>query len=213
MSPPPQPSGRERETARWDQISNSPLAVRLNVLVTTTDPRDTNSASLFAGLAAVVAKGGPVGSADIPTVRNRVAPIFRMQGGLDSRTEKPFDDYLDGSKNLQPPMVLIYEAEMLGLSGQELGKLSRPVLLYPKPTVLSRHAFAELSPAAKRLGELLRNDHDLRGLAAVHGFRNLDGQLGPDWPASNLAAPAKPPTVTPPDPAVLKELAEAVAAE
>ncbi|NEW30894.1 hypothetical protein GV790_30155, partial [Nocardia cyriacigeorgica] len=47
-------------------------------------------------------------------------------------------------------------------------------LLYPSPTVLSRHALVPLNDDGDRVGQLLSTDPELQALAAEHGFRTGD---------------------------------------
>jgi hypothetical protein len=46
------------------------------------------------------------------------------------------------------------------------------VLMYPSPTVLSKHTLVPFNAAGDRVGRLLSTDPELQRLAAEHGFRS-----------------------------------------
>lgn len=48
-------------------------------------------------------------------------------------------------------------------------------MLFPRPTVYSRHTLIPFDAAGRRVGQLLQNDAELRWLAQEYGFR-LEGQ-------------------------------------
>src|SRR6266568_1564978 len=73
-------------------------------------------------------------------------------------------------------MVLIYEAQYVDAAVR--GKTTASMeLMYPSPTVISRHTLIPLNPAGDRIGQLLTTDPDLQRLAAEHGFRTGDPEL------------------------------------
>jgi hypothetical protein len=202
---------------RWDNMAVIPeLRTRMNVLVRTADPRDANSAALFAALAASVANGQRAVTAEDATSTSTyraVAPIFLRQGALDSRTEKTFADYLEGSASYQTRLALVYEAQYLALTASERARLVQPELLYLKPTVLSVHTLGALTDKGEKVGELLQTTrfHDL---AAANGFRDLQGYGGnlPSLPAlpEPVPVPLQLEVLTPPDHDVLDKLTSAV---
>nr|SBO95904.1 hypothetical protein BN4615_P5420 [Nonomuraea gerenzanensis] len=71
------------------------------------------------------------------------------------------------------PMVWIYEAQFVEAAAHGQVKPGM-VLLYPSPTVLSKHTLVPLKPSGDRLGRLLSTDPRLQRLAAEHGFRSND---------------------------------------
>lgn len=162
---------------RWDQLpGNTAYPARRDVLVSTTDPRDSNSAAMYLSLTSFVANGDAVVSS--PAAEQRVLPtvssLFLKQGYTQNTTEGPFDDYLTAGMGKEP-LVLVYESQFL--SRQVLGDGTiQPVmrLLYPAPTVLSQHALVPLKPGGDQVGKLLADDPELAALAAEHGFRTKD---------------------------------------
>jgi hypothetical protein len=47
-------------------------------------------------------------------------------------------------------------------------------LMYPEPTILSKHTLVSLTPAGAALGEFLTDDPELQSLATEYGFRTND---------------------------------------
>jgi hypothetical protein len=163
------------EGVRWDQLAgNTAYRVRKNVLVSTTDPRNSNSAGMYLAIAGYVANGDAVvqgGAAE-----NRVLPLltklFLDQGYTESTTEGPFEDYLSVGMG-KTPLVCVYEAQFVERAVR--GEI-RPgmLLMYPSPTVFSKHTLVPLSEGGDRVGRLLTEDPELQRLAARHGLRTAD---------------------------------------
>ncbi|GAA0819081.1 hypothetical protein GCM10009525_02790 [Streptosporangium amethystogenes subsp. fukuiense] len=127
---------------RWDRLpGNTAYPARKRVLLTTTDIRTSNSAAMYLSIAGYVANGDDVitSSAQGTEVAGAVAPLFLDQGYSETSTEAPFEDYLALGMG-KTPMVMIYEAQYASHLFARDG-LIRPDmrLLYPSPTVLSKH--------------------------------------------------------------------------
>ncbi|SEG13880.1 hypothetical protein SAMN04489712_103358 [Thermomonospora echinospora] len=164
-----------RRRVRWDQLDdNAVYPVRKDVLVSTTDPRSSNSAAMYLAITSFVANGSAV--VRDAEAEARVLPLmgrlFHDQGYTESTSEGPFEDYLSVGMG-QAPLVCVYEAQFVGRAVQ--GQIKPGMLLaYPVPTVISRHTLVPLTPAGDRVGRLLTTDPQLQRLAARHGFRTAD---------------------------------------
>ncbi|WP_432888581.1 three-helix bundle dimerization domain-containing protein [Kribbella sp. CA-245084] len=160
---------------RWTNIrGNTTYPVNKKILVTTTDPRTSNSAAMFLSIVSYVANHNNVvqSEADEKKVLPLVAPLFVNQGYTDSSSEGPFDDYLALGMG-KSPMVNIYEAQFVDAAVHHKLKPGM-VLMYPSPTIQSKHTLVSLNANGEKLGELLSTDTDLQELAARHGFRTAD---------------------------------------
>ncbi|WP_280266325.1 three-helix bundle dimerization domain-containing protein [Nocardia wallacei] len=160
---------------QWDQLEgNTEYPVRKSVLISTTDPRTSNSAAMYLAVAGYVANDNSIvrGRTAEEFVVSKVARLFTKQGFTDSSSEGPFAQYL--SAGMGPtPLVWCYEAQFVEAGAQ--GRLQPDMtLLYPSPTVLSRHTLVPLTPEGDRIGRLLSTDPELQRLAAEHGFRPND---------------------------------------
>ena len=169
---------------RWkDLADNTAYAVSKSVLVSSTDVRKSNSAAMYLALASYVANGNNVvqSDADVQKVLPLMTSIFLKQGFQESSSAGPFDDYVSMGIG-KAPMVMIYESQFLEyLARQAAGKLPvNPdmVLLYPKPTIFTKHVFVGLSAAGAKLGQLLESDPELQAMAVEYGYRtSASGQF------------------------------------
>jgi hypothetical protein len=146
---------------RWDQLpGNTTFPARKDVLLSTTEPCQSNSAMMYLGIASYVANGESVVAdpAAAGAVLPAVGPLFRDQGYLPPSTEVLFEGYQSSGMG-RVPMALLYEAQYFE---EELSPdLILPPdarLLYPTPTVFSRHTLVPLTPNGDRVGELLTTD-------------------------------------------------------
>ncbi|MEJ3659079.1 hypothetical protein WEH80_39590 [Actinomycetes bacterium KLBMP 9759] len=162
---------------RWDQLpGNTAFPARKNVLLSTTAPCQSNSAAMYLGIASYVANAESVvgDAAAAGAVLPAVAPLFRDQGYLPPSTEVLFEDYLSAGMG-RVPMALVYEAQYVEEALSPDPALPEgATLLYPSPTIYSRHTLVPLEPAGDRVGELLTTNPELIALAAQHGLRTPD---------------------------------------
>ncbi|MGI5328275.1 hypothetical protein [Actinomadura nitritigenes] len=160
---------------RWDQLANNTAyPVRKDILVSTTDPRSSNSAAMYLAIASYVANGDRVvtDAAQERKALPTLAGLFVDQGYTDNTSEGPFGDYLAlGMGNT--PLVCAYEAQFVDAAVR--GRLKPGmVLLYPSPTVQSKHTLIPFDDKGDKVGHLLTSDPAFQRLAAVHGFRTTD---------------------------------------
>ena len=163
-------------STRWDQLpNNTDYPARKNLLVTTTDPRDSNSAAMYLAITSFVANGGVVNSPEAEAkVLPAVGKLFLEQGYTQSTSEGPFEDYLSAGMG-KTPLVLAYEAQFVDRVVRGDSTIRPEMkLLYPAPTVLSKHTLVPLKPSGDKVGELLTGDAELGKLAATFGFRTSD---------------------------------------
>lgn len=152
-----------------------------SVLISSTDIRQSNSAAMYLSMASYVANGDSIvsSSAAQEAVIDQMAALFLEQGFSASSSEAPFEDYLSqgiGSK----PMVMVYEAQFLGRQMSTTGSSAitdQMVLMYPEPTVLSKHTVVPLTDTGDKVGQLLVGDPRLAKLAAQYGFRPADSSV------------------------------------
>ncbi|GLW23082.1 hypothetical protein Mame01_31250 [Microbispora amethystogenes] len=176
---------------RWDALpGNTAYRARKRVLLTTTDVRTSNSAAMYLAATSYVANGDDVVSSreQVAAAAAKIAPLFLDQGYSESSTEAPFEDYLALGIG-KTPMVVIYEAQYAARLFAGGGAVRPDMrLIYPAPTVLSKHTLVPLTARAAEVGRLLQEDPEFARLAARHGFRTADPGVFAD-----LAAKAKAP--------------------
>lgn len=175
---------------RWDKLpGNTAYPARKRVLLTTTDLRTSNSAAMYLSIAGYVANGDDVVSTNeqVTKVAADVAPLFLDQGYSETSTEAPFEDYLSLGMG-KTPMVVIYEAQYASRLFAGDGAIRPDMrLLYPSPTVLSKHTLVPFSAQGTEVGRLLQEDPELGQLAAAYGFRTAAPKAFDDMVAKTKA--------------------------
>ena len=162
---------------RWKDLpGNSAYPVSKSLLVSSTDVRSSNSAAMYLALASYVANDNNVvqSEAELQKVLPLMSSIFLKQGFQEASSAGPFDDYLSMGMG-KAPLVMIYESQFLEYLARQAASGSAPnpdmVLLYPQPTIFSKHVFIGISPSGIKLGQLLETDPELQALAVEYGYR------------------------------------------
>jgi hypothetical protein len=162
---------------RWkDLAGNTTYSVNKSILITSTDVRKSNSAAMYLALTSYVANGENIVQNDSQAgaIMDRLAPLFLRQGFVASSSEEPFDAYLVQGMGASP-MVMIYESQFIQRKAANDGSITADMtLMYPDPTILSKHTFVGLTPNGIKLGDFLTNDPEMRSLATQYGFRTTD---------------------------------------
>lgn len=165
------------QNKRWTDVpNNTTYPAGTSILITSTDPATSNSAAMYLSIASYVANGDNVvqDQSDAQKVLPAIAPIFTRQGLTLSSTEAPFQDYLTIGEG-KDPMVMIYEAQFLARQAAKDGSItSDREMMYPSPTVFSKHTLVPLTANGDAVGKLLTNDAKLQSLAVKYGFRTSD---------------------------------------
>jgi hypothetical protein len=90
------------------------------------------------------------------------------------------------------PMLVAYEAQLVSFWLAHPERIHGDmVMMYPVPTVYSKHVLVARDEAGRRLGEALDNDPELRSLIHEHGFRTGGDLKGPEtWEKQGVHTPA-----------------------
>ena len=182
----------ERGT-RWRDLKGSAaFATGKAVLVNSTDVRTSNSAGMYLSLASYLANGQQIvqSAEDVDRVMPLVAPLFLRQGLQETSSAGPFEDYLALGMG-KAPLLMAYESQMIEFWLKHPERIKTDmVLMYPRPTVFSKHVLVPYTPAGVRLGEALENDAELRTLAHEYGYRTGGTAKGPElWKQRGIAVP------------------------
>jgi hypothetical protein len=183
---------------RWRDIpGNTQYTVGKSVLVSTTDVRKSNSAAMYLALVSYLANGRDVvqDDAQVQKVMPFVAKLFLKQGYQEASSAGPFEDYVSMGPG-KAPLVMIYESQFIEYLAKTPVAARNPdmVLLYPEPTVYTKHMLVPLNDKGRRLGDALANDAELQRLAVEYGFRvanpalfhEVNAQRGIDVPDNLL---------------------------
>jgi hypothetical protein len=161
---------------RWKDLpGNTTYAVGKSVLVSSTDVRKSNSGGMYLALAAYIANGNNVvdNESDADRVAGSMVGLFSRQGFQESSSAGPFEDYTSMGIG-KAPLVMIYEQQFLEYI------LSRPnpnpdmVLLYPVPTILSKHTLVALTANGARFAQVMTTNPKVNSIAQRYGFRTQD---------------------------------------
>ena len=182
---------------RWRELKKSEaFATSKAVLVNSTDVRTSNSAAMYLALASYLANNQQIvqSQEDVDRVLPAVAPLFLRQGFQEQSSAGPFEDYLALGMG-KAPLLMAYESQLIEFWLKHPDKLksndaNSMVVMYPKPTVYSKHVLVPYTPAGVRLGTVLENDPALRALAHEYGYRTGGEQRGPElWTQRGIAVP------------------------
>jgi hypothetical protein len=157
---------------RWSDLKNSAdYDVSKPVLINTTDIRSSNSAAQFLGLVSYILNNKSIVSsnAEVTSILATASALFAKQGFQESSSAGPFEDYFLIGMG-KSPLVFIYESQFLEKVVQ---KALRPEmrLMYPSPTIFTKHILVPLSENGIKLGELMTSDLNVQRIAAKYGFR------------------------------------------
>jgi hypothetical protein len=187
---------------RWDQIwggNTNDMPKNKTVLLTTTHPRQSNSAAMYVAIVSYALNGDVIQDRQSQQrVIPRIVELFKKQGYLQRSSEGPFEDYLAYGIS-KGPMVLVYEAQFINRrildfihKGQGIPPVIKPdmVLMYPVHTAESKHTLVPLSDEGHKVGRLLKTDSKLRELAAIYGFHTPAGTSLTVWRNYNVSVPS-----------------------
>lgn len=178
---------------RWNELKASgAFPTSKSLLINSTDVRTSNSAAMYLALASYIANGEQVvqSAEDVDRVLAVVAPLFLRQGFQEASSAGPFEDYLALGMG-KSPLLVAYESQMVEFWLKHPAKVkSEMVILYPRPTVYSKHVFVPYTPAGERLGAALETDPTLRTLMHQYGYRTGGDTKGPEtWAAAGVRVP------------------------
>lgn len=145
-----------------------------SVTVGTTDPTQSNSGNMFAGLIANTLSGGVADQNSVNTILPRLQDIFQKLGYMESSSADLFDQFLKTGMGAKP-LIAGYESQILEFAAENPETWEQIsgdiVMLYPTPTLWSSHVYIALNEAGTAgINALL--DEDIQRLAwEKHGFR------------------------------------------
>lgn len=161
---------------RWKDLpGNTAYAVGKSVLVTSTDVRKSNSGGMYLALAAYIANGSNVvdNEADAEKVAGSMMSLFSRQGFQESSSAGPFEDYTSMGVG-KAPLVMIYEQQFLEYTLAHQNPNPDMVLLYPAPTILSKHTIVALTDNGERFAQVMTTNPKITSIAHHYGFRTED---------------------------------------
>lgn len=178
---------------RWKELNHSEaFATNKAVLVASTDVRTSNSGAMYLALASYLVNNENIvqSQTDVDKVLPQVSQLFLRQGFQESSSAAPFEDYVALGMG-KTPLLMIYESQLIEFWLKHPQRIhENMVMLYPKPTIFSKHIFVPFNAKAERLGEALSNDPELQSIAQEYGFRtNGEHKSTEHWAKQSIIAP------------------------
>ncbi len=182
-----------QQGTRWRDLKNSQaFSTGKAVLVSSTDVRTSNSAAMYLALASYLANNQAIvqSQEEADRVMPSVAPLFLRQGFQEQSSSGPFEDYLALGMG-KAPLLMAYESQIVEFLLKHPDKIkSDMVLMYPKPTVFSKHVLVPYTAAGARLGAVLETNPKLHDLAHEYGYRTGGDSKGPEvWAKRGIVVP------------------------
>jgi len=179
---------------RWKELKGSDkYPANKTVLITTTDIRKSNSAAMYLAIASYVLNNNNIVQNDnqAKAIINQLASLFMRQGFTENSSAVPFQDYLVMGPG-KTPMVMIYESQFLHEAAKVDSAINDDmVLLYPEPTLFTKHVLVPFNDKGTRLGEALKNDETLQKIATEYGLRTDNIKLFKNFiKTSKLSVPS-----------------------
>jgi hypothetical protein len=181
------------QSRRWNDLQgNAAFPSGKSILVNSTDVRTSNSAAMYLALASYSLNGNNV--VDTRDQADQALPLlsslFLRQGLQESSSAGPFEDYTTMGMG-KAPLVMVYESQFLEYQSKRAQPNPAMVLLYPQPTIFTKHTLVPFTEAGRRLGEVLATDPELQQMAVRYGYRTSDpAQFTRFLAEKKLAAPA-----------------------
>lgn len=162
---------------RWKDLKQSEqYPVNKVVLISSSDTRFSGSAKMFAALNSYVLNNHNVvsNSTEIDKIMPELKQIIQAQGHRENSSANMTSDYISIGRG-KVPMMFTYESEFLNIAFQNKGLFKKDMkIVYPSPTIFSKHVMVIINPKAQIVADLLKNNEDLKKIAVEYGFR-IDG--------------------------------------
>jgi hypothetical protein len=171
--------GKVTKGQRWkDLADNEKFSVSRSIYLSSTDPAKSNSGQMYVALASYVANDDKVVSSmsEAEHVLPLISKLFSNQGYMEASSQGPFADYMTMGMG-KAPLVVAYESQFIEVALKNPEKIKSRVLLYPQPTIFTKHILVPLSARGDALGRLMAGSPELRKIAVEYGFRTDDVAL------------------------------------
>lgn len=158
---------------RWKDLKNSSAySVNKVALISSTDSRYSNAAKMYVALNSYILNNNNVvtNNQEVEAVMPNLKKIILAQGNRESSSTNMMSDYMSIGMG-KVPMMFAYESEYLENAFKNKGVKSNMQLLYPSPTVFTKHVITVLDPKAQVIVDLLQKDKELKNIANEYGFR------------------------------------------
>jgi Bacterial extracellular solute-binding protein len=158
---------------KWKDLkANGEYPVNKVVLIYTTDARFSNASKMFMALSGYVYNKNEVITSEeqAQAVIPRIKQLMDSQGHRESSSTNMFADYTSIGMG-KTPLIFSYESEYIEYAVKNKGVADGMTILYPSPTLFTKHAMITTNEKALKLKDLLATNEDIKKIAAEYGFR------------------------------------------
>ena len=146
--------------------------IKKKVLIFTSDARYSNAAKMFIALTGYIYNNGEVITTQEQV--NKISPMIKnlmnAQGHRESSSTNLLQDYMAIGMG-KTPLVFGYESEFVEQVVKNKAANPKMVLMYPSPTMFTKHVMVIFKPEAKKLVNLMLTNKELQQIASEYGFR------------------------------------------
>lgn len=177
------------EGKTWQQLKQPDLSGK--VLVSTTNPEESNSGNLFLGLIAnSLNNNETLNPTSLAKIEPQIKKIYQSMGYMNSSSDDMFKQYMSQGMGAFP-LVAGYESQILEFANINKGMYDRVkddiIILYPEPTVWSSHVFISLNKNTDKVADILL-EKEVQSIAwKKHGFRTPDADVTKDSKVKGIA--------------------------
>lgn len=169
-----------KNETRWKNLKNAEqYPVNKVVLISTSDSRYSGSAKMYLSLVSYILNDNNVVSTneEVEKIMPSLKKLVQAQGNRETSSANMTTDYMSIGRG-KIPMMFTYESEFLGNAFQNKNLMKPDMqLIYPTPTVFTKHVMVVLNSKAQPLVDLLKTNPELKKIALENGFR-FDGDVG-----------------------------------
>lgn len=158
---------------RWKDLKGSTdYSVNKVVLISSTDSRFSNAAKMYVALNSYILNDSNMvsNSQEISKVMPTLKKIIQSQGNRESSSTNMMSDYMSIGRG-KVPLMFAYESEFLENAFKNNGLKKDMTLLYPTPTIFTKHVLVALHSNSQSLVDLFKSNSELKQIAAEYGFR------------------------------------------
>jgi hypothetical protein len=206
-----------QQHTRWSDLKSPANSFRSNksIIITTTDLNTSNSASMYLALVSYLVNQQQVvqSTAEAEQAADQVKDLFGRQGYQEGSSAAPFEDYLALGMG-KTPLLMTYESQMIQYQYQQQGAIDPNIsVLYPVPTLYTKHVFIPLTARAQALQQALSTDPKLLAIAHEYGFRTKNPTATKAaWQQHGIVTPARlDDVIDPPNTVLLDAMIERIA--
>lgn len=158
---------------KWKDLPGSgAYPVNKNVLIYTSELSSSNAAKMYVALSSYIYNNSDVvqNYEQVNKVTPSVSRLLAAQGHKEASSTNLLADYTAIGMG-KAPMIFSYESELIEYAVKNSGLADSMSLLYPSPSIFTKHSMVNFTPAGAELTRQLQENPKIKDIAAKYGFR------------------------------------------